>query len=113
VTRAAVTHNVAARRPQESGLLNRPEIPQLAGSKPLLVKAYDLGLVDAGGATESRFIGERLALSDAHVRACMGGVCVHAGLFGRSVWCCAGGAAGEVHFPCQSVQAVRVSRRRQ
>jgi hypothetical protein len=38
---------------QVSGLLNRPEIPKLAGlNKSLLVKAYDLGLIDALGRTE-------------------------------------------------------------
>lgn len=54
---------------QESGLLNRPEIPHLAGlNKPLLVKAYDLGLIDARGSTESSFISERLALAESQVR---------------------------------------------
>lgn len=47
---------------QVSGLINRPEIPRLAGAKqPLLVKAYDLGLIDALGRTEGRAVRELLA----------------------------------------------------
>jgi hypothetical protein len=56
---------------QESGLLNRPEIPHLAGlNRPLLVKAYDLGLIDARGRTESRVIAEMLAAAEAQVHTC-------------------------------------------
>lgn len=54
---------------QESGLLNRPEIPHLAGlNRPLLVKAYDLGLIDAKGRTETRVVAEMLAAAEAQVR---------------------------------------------
>eukprot|EP00879_Flechtneria_rotunda_P004696 GHRR01004960.1.p1 GENE.GHRR01004960.1~~GHRR01004960.1.p1 ORF type:complete len:884 (+),score=323.86 GHRR01004960.1:843-3494(+) len=46
---------------QVSGLINRPEIPRLAGlNKALLVKAYDLGLIDALGKTEQRAVRELL-----------------------------------------------------
>jgi hypothetical protein len=56
---------------QESGLLNRPEIPHLAGlNRPLLVKAYDLGLIDAKGRTETRVIAEMLAAAEAQVHTC-------------------------------------------
>eukprot|EP00775_Hariotina_reticulata_P008232 gene8232-8422_t len=51
---------------QVSGLLNRPEIPRLAGlNKPLLVKAYDLGLVDALGRTEGRPVRQLLEAAQA------------------------------------------------
>lgn len=53
---------------QESGLINRPEIPHLAGlNRPLLVKAYDLGLIDAKGRTETRVIAEMLAAAESQV----------------------------------------------
>jgi hypothetical protein len=53
---------------QESGLLNRPEIPRLSGlNKSLLVKAYDLGLIDVRGRTETRVVAEMLAAADAQV----------------------------------------------
>jgi len=53
---------------QESGLLNRPEIPHLASlNRPLLVKAYDLGLIDARGRTETRVIAEMLAAAESMV----------------------------------------------
>jgi hypothetical protein len=60
---------------QESGLLNRPEIPHLANmNQPLLVKAYDLGLIDARGKTEARVIAEMLATADAQVGLSEGAV---------------------------------------
>lgn len=53
---------------QESGLLNRPEIPRLSGlNRSLLVKAYDLGLIDVRGRTETRVVTEMLAAADAQV----------------------------------------------
>lgn len=56
---------------QVSGLINRPEIPRLAGAKqPLLVKAYDLGLIDALGRTEGRAVRELLAAAQSQV--CLG-----------------------------------------
>lgn len=55
---------------QESGLLNRPEIPHLASlNRPLLVKAYDLGFVDAKGKTETRVIADMLAAAQQKVCA--------------------------------------------
>jgi len=58
-----------------TGLLNRPEIPRLAGlNKPLLVKAYDLGLVDALGRTEGRPVRQLLEAAQAEVRQYLGGV---------------------------------------
>lgn len=53
-----------------SGLLNRPEIPALSGPhRQLLVKAYDLGLVDANGHTEAASVRQLLADTEAQVRA--------------------------------------------
>jgi hypothetical protein len=53
---------------QVSGLINRPEIPRLAGAnKSLLVKAYDLGLIDALGCTEGRAVRELLAAAQSQV----------------------------------------------
>lgn len=53
-------------------MLNRPEIPHLAGlNRPLLVKAYDLGLIDVRGRTETRVIADMLAAADAQV-CCQG-----------------------------------------
>jgi L-alanine-DL-glutamate epimerase-like enolase superfamily enzyme len=58
-----------------TGLLNRPEIPRLAGlNKPLLVKAYDLGLVDALGRTEGRPVRQLLEAAQAEVRLYLGWV---------------------------------------
>lgn len=36
-------------------------------NRPLLVKAYDLGLIDAKGKTETRVIAEMLATADSQV----------------------------------------------
>jgi hypothetical protein len=45
-----------------SGLVNRPEIPRLAGpGARLRVKAYDLGLTDALGRTDTAVVRELLA----------------------------------------------------
>jgi hypothetical protein len=55
-----------------SGLINRPEIPRLAGAnKSLLVKAYDLGLIDALGRTEGRAVRELLAAAQSQVHAAL------------------------------------------
>jgi hypothetical protein len=65
---ASCFHAVVVDCLQESGLLNRPEIPHLANmNRPLLVKAYDLGLIDAKGKTEARVIAEMLATAEAQV----------------------------------------------
>lgn len=54
---------------QVSGLLNRPEIPKLAGlNKSLLVKAYDLGLIDALGRTEGPAVRQLLQTAQDKVR---------------------------------------------
>jgi hypothetical protein len=55
-----------------SGLINRPEIPRLAGAnKSLLVKAYDLGLIDALGRTEGRAVRELLAAAQSQVNVAL------------------------------------------
>lgn len=62
-------HLVVHAAPQVSGLLNRPEIPKLAGlNKALLVKAYDLGLIDALGRTEGPAVRQLLKTAQDRVR---------------------------------------------